>query len=303
MPKQAKKKANTKRRTRTKKPDPVTAFPPARARKILFVGGLPRAGSTLLMNLLGQNPRFGVTPTSGLSHLLWNLRVAFTNGQEFNAQAEPEMNRRFKNCARGAIMGWSDGEHPVYIDKSRWWVQNFETLREVLGAPPKIIVPVRDLRGVCASMEKLFRANSLRIDPTQRRQNLRGLTVTGRVQLWCQSNPIGAAAQRVRDTVARDVAGQLLFVRMEDLCSNPEEQLRQCYDYIGEKWFPRHKYEEIEQLTVEDDRVFGIPNLHKIHEKIEPVSEDWDAVLGKPLAQEIRRENSWFYELFYRERM
>lgn len=300
MPKTARKvnRKKTPRRAREK----VTAFPPAKARKIVFVGGMPRAGSTLLMNLLGQNPRLGITATSGLSHLLWSLRSAFTSGQEFNAQAEQEMNRRFRNCARGAINGWAEGDQPVYIDKSRWWLQNFETLREVLGAAPKIIVPVRDLRGICASMEKLFRANSLRLDPTQANQNLQGLTVTGRVQLWCGSNPIGAAAQRVRDTFARDVAGQLLFVRMEDLCRDPEGQLRQVYDYIDEKWHP-HRYEEIEQLTVEDDRVFGIPNLHKVWPKIESVSEDWESILGKELSDEIRRENAWYFELFYRERM
>ncbi len=299
MPKTARKVSKKKAiRVREK----VTAFPPAKARKLIFVGGMPRAGSTLLMNLLGQNPRLGVTATSGLSHLLWNLRVAFTNAQEFQAQDEQEMNRRFRNCARGLITGWAEGEQPVYLDKSRWWLQNWETLREVLGATPKIIVPVRDLRGICSSMEKLFRANALRVDPTQVGQNMAGLSVTGRVQLWCGSNPIGAAAQRVRDTFARDIAGQLLFIRMEDLCANPEKELRQVYEYIGEKWHP-HKYEDIEQLTVEDDRVFGIPNLHKVWPKIEPVSEDWDVVLGKELSGEIRRENSWFYELFYRERL
>ncbi len=38
--------------------------------KVHFLGGLPRAGSTLLMNLLGQNPKFTVTPTSGLLELI-----------------------------------------------------------------------------------------------------------------------------------------------------------------------------------------------------------------------------------------
>ncbi len=49
--------------------------------------------------------------------------------------------------------------------------------------------------------------------------------------------------------------------------------------------------------------MFGIPNLHKVWPKVEPLAEDWDAVLGKELSSEIRRENAWFYELFYRERM
>ena len=39
-------------------------------RAIHLVAGLPRSGSTLLMNLLGQNPAIHVTPTSGLVDLV-----------------------------------------------------------------------------------------------------------------------------------------------------------------------------------------------------------------------------------------
>jgi sulfotransferase len=34
--------------------------------KIFFNSTLPRSGSTLLQNIMGQNPEFHVTPTSGL---------------------------------------------------------------------------------------------------------------------------------------------------------------------------------------------------------------------------------------------
>ena len=37
--------------------------------KLFFVSGLPRAGSTILVNLLGQNPAHHVTPTSGMIEL------------------------------------------------------------------------------------------------------------------------------------------------------------------------------------------------------------------------------------------
>ena len=35
-------------------------------KKVFFQSSLPRAGSTLLQNILGQNPEFYVTPTSGV---------------------------------------------------------------------------------------------------------------------------------------------------------------------------------------------------------------------------------------------
>ena len=39
-----------------------------------FISGLPRSGSTLLQNILSQNPRFYCSPTSGLFDLLYNAR-------------------------------------------------------------------------------------------------------------------------------------------------------------------------------------------------------------------------------------
>ena len=37
---------------------------------IYYVSGLPRSGSTLLMNILGQNPNFTVKSTNDLRSLL-----------------------------------------------------------------------------------------------------------------------------------------------------------------------------------------------------------------------------------------
>ena len=43
-------------------------------KKIFFQSSLPRAGSTLLQNILGQNPDFYVTPTSGVLELVYAAR-------------------------------------------------------------------------------------------------------------------------------------------------------------------------------------------------------------------------------------
>ena len=39
--------------------------------KLFFQSSLPRAGSTLLQNIMGQNPDFYVTPTSGVLELVY----------------------------------------------------------------------------------------------------------------------------------------------------------------------------------------------------------------------------------------
>ncbi len=272
--------------------------------KLVFVGGLPRAGSTLIMNLLGQNPRFGITATSGVADLLYGMRHRFTTGEEFNAQNEKEMKTRFTGACKGALMGWADVKDvpPVYIDKSRAWLQFYEFLLEILDEPPKIIVPIRDLRGVVSSMEKLYRANQLRVDPIENPGQGKGLTVENRVKTWIAGVPIGIAMDRVQDVYSRGVAKGMLFVKMEDLTSNPQGELDRIYDYIGEEMVT-HKFEDIEQLTQEDDRRFGIPGLHTLQPKVEPIKEDWTEILGTNLSKGLKQGNMWYYERFYPDRV
>ena len=43
-------------------------------KKIFFNSSLPRSGSTLLQNLIAQNPEFYCTPTSGLGDLILNAK-------------------------------------------------------------------------------------------------------------------------------------------------------------------------------------------------------------------------------------
>jgi hypothetical protein len=43
-------------------------------KKIYLVAGLPRSCSTLLMNILGQNKEFYVTPTSGILDMISQVR-------------------------------------------------------------------------------------------------------------------------------------------------------------------------------------------------------------------------------------
>jgi len=56
--------------------------------QIAFQSSLPRADSTLFSNIVGQNPAFHVTPTSGLLNLLYVARGQFSCGEEFKAKGE-----------------------------------------------------------------------------------------------------------------------------------------------------------------------------------------------------------------------
>ena len=81
--------------------------------KIFYQSSMPRAGSTLLQNILAQNPSFYVTPTSGLLELVFGARVNYTNSPEFKAQDDASMRKAFLAFSRAgmeALFPSTDGQ-------------------------------------------------------------------------------------------------------------------------------------------------------------------------------------------------
>lgn len=262
--------------------------------KIIFMSGLPRSGSTLLMNILAQNPKIQPSGTSGLIEVVQGMRNQYTQSNNVKAHDEIEMDTRFKAACKAAIEGWAQGDGEIYIDKSRAWPQHFEFL-ENIGLKPYIIVTIRDLRAVLSSMEKLYRNNSLRIDPVS------GNTTTkNRVQVWGGGVPVGESANQIEDVFTRGLKDKICFVKYEDLVIKPFKVLSEIYEYIEEPEY-QHEFNEIKQVTQEDDRLHGIPDLHVIRPELKAVPVDWEEVLGKELSDGIVQGAPWFYERFYKE--
>ena len=155
------------------------------ARRVHFVAGLPRSGSTLLLNILGQNPRFRVGSTSGIMDVMFGVRNNWDKLIEFRASPNPEGKLR---VLRGILESYyADSELPVVFDKCRGWISTgmLEMAETVLGRNVKILVPVRDLREVLASFEKLHRKLRLRSQGRNRRTILRSRPSRDDVKSGC----------------------------------------------------------------------------------------------------------------------
>ena len=71
--------------------------------KIFYNSSLPRAGSTLIQNILAQNPDIYTTPTSGLYEILAACRTIFTDGLEFKAQDNQQMLTGFRSLLKSSL--------------------------------------------------------------------------------------------------------------------------------------------------------------------------------------------------------
>lgn len=256
-----------------------------------FISGLPRSGSTLLCNILAQNPRFHTTGTSGIMDVMFGVRNQWNNLVEFKAAPNEPAKLR---VLRGILENfYGDVEKPVVFDKCRGWLSLIEMIEFVLGHKAKILVPVRDMRDVLASFEKLWRLNAKTSQTGLESANyFKFQTIEGRTDSWLQGDqPVGLAYNRIRDAVARGFSDRMYFVHFERLTSEPEKVMNEIYDFLEEPRF-KHNFDHVEQVTWEDDAIHGLKNLHSIRSKVEPIEPQWQKVLG-PFAEKFGQLNFW----------
>ena len=105
--------------------------------KLFFQSSLPRAGSTLLQNILAQNPKIYATPTSGVLELIFAARNNYTNSPEFKAQDPELMKSGFLSFCKQGMRGYFEAitDKPYIIDKSRGWGIHYDFLNQIYPEP------------------------------------------------------------------------------------------------------------------------------------------------------------------------
>lgn len=267
-------------------------------KKLFFQSSLPRSGSTLLQNIIGQNPNFYVTPTSGVLELVFAARANYTDSPEFKAQNQDLMREGFRGFCREGVMGFYNAitDKPYILDKSRGWgyYQNFLNF---FYPNPKIICMIRDPRSIFSSMEKNYRKNP---DKTQRitaDANMAGITTEQRVDIWAGGQPVGLAFERLRQIIKQGDDKNMLFIKFEDLTLNPQKEIDKIYSYLEIEPYD-HDFNNIEQVTKEDDTVYGPFGDHIIKKQVKPVLVNYNLILGNHASNWIKNNYSWFYDYF-----
>lgn len=278
-------------------------------KRIYFLAGLPRSGSTLLANILAQNPRMYVTPTSGIVDMLVQVRNSWDRNDAFQA-ANRQLSEEIKERVLKAMLQayFAHAAQPVCIDKNRYWSEFLEMGAALVGGRDKVkvIVTVRDLRDVLASFENLYRKTSA-LGQLHQEANLalKFKTALGRVETFIDDGqPVGRAYNAIRDAVTRGWADRMHFVEYDALTQNPKEALEGLYRFLGEEGY-EHDFDNVEQVTFEDDFVYGFKDLHQIRAQVKPQGPQWpqmfdDAVFQSPAWQNI--QNAATFWTLYQKR-
>ena len=265
---------------------------------IFYQSSMPRAGSTLLQNIVGQNPLFHVTPTSGMVDMMLGTRIGYNGNKEAKAGDTDMWREGFYAYCREGFKGYTKNltEKPFILDKNRAWGSYYNLLNEI-NPNPKIVFMVRDLRAVFASMEKKFRQHPDIDDGMLDNAKLANITTQQRVETWSSGYPIGYALHKLNQSILDKTAQNFLFIRYEDLCTNPEPQLDSIYNFFGLEPF-KHNFQHIPQITVEDDTVHGIYGDHTIRNTLGMLPDDSKEILGENTCKWIYDNFKWYFDTF-----
>lgn len=244
---------------------------------IAFTTGLPRTGSTLLHQILNQNPDIYASSTSPLLDLIHNTRNIIPNIPEFQA-IETDKDTLKKGIFLGLINGYYSAltNRGVVIDKNRGWLSEIELLCDIIDNP-KFIVTIRDMRDILASWEMVQRRNTL--NPKAISPQL--LTIEGRLQHYTSgAEVIGSNFNRIRDALDRGHRSKLHFVKYENLLKHPQETLNSIYNFLSLPPFV-HDFNNIKSHVIENDTPYNLGNLHNINPILQPYKSKWQDILGE----------------------
>jgi len=267
--------------------------------KLFFQSSLPRSGSTLFQNILAQNPEIYATPTSGVLELIFAARANYSTSPEFIAQDKELMKKGYLAfCKQGMDAFYNSITDKKYVvDKSRGWGIHYDFLASVRDEQPKVICMIRDLRDIFASMEGNFRKTPEKSSGIVNWEQMSGTTVPKRVDVWAQSQPVGLAIERLQEVIRFGNDAKILFIKYEDLCLRPDTEMIRAYQYLGIPYF-KHNFDNIEQVTKEDDEVYGAFGDHTIRSELKLTPSKAKTLLGKQVCDWIYDNYRWFYEQF-----
>ena len=259
---------------------------------IFFVAGLPRSGSSLIMNLLGQNPKHHVTPTNDLIELIVTIRNTWQNHISFKAQGLDVVKPRVINGMKALMGGFYYDEvlnDKIIFDKSRGWIANIELMEEILGRPIKVIVTIRDIRAIVSSFEKKHRESQMTKPSASGDAFFDLQTIKGRArQLLDIKSVLGLSIARTRDALDRSISDRIILVPYKALTTNTQSVMDELHGHLGIDKFD-YDISNVKQVTHEDDTVHGM-SLHKIRKQIEYVKPDWDEILTPHVCEMIAKE-------------
>jgi len=267
-------------------------------KQLACVTGLPRAGSTLLCQLLSHHPDiFCDGHSSPLLPTLLGMRQHISDSQFMKAQMDVDYEtsyQRIHNMNTGLIDGWfAHAGQTCLVDKNRGWLNQFDLI-QALKPGTKMLVCIRNPEQIYGSIESRHQ-KSLLLDFPDKLANLSAYDRADK--LFASQGVVGEPMNSIAalQEFHPDSQKNIYFVVFEQLMAQPVKVMSEIYSWLGLNHF------EIDpaQLTCrahESDSYYNFKYLHKTHASIQPPKPHQ---IPTRIRNSIREGYQWFYQNFY----
>jgi len=267
--------------------------------------GLPRTASTLIMNILNENPRIFTTGSCGMPYFMDACQQRSNEVSEFIALDKDVLNKSYINFLRQGMRGWYEAmtDKPIVFSKSRIWS---ELLPHTFAIDPnsKYLVILRDLRDIICSFESLlwkypqvpYEYNG---SPSYQQP------FETRMEMYC-TDTLSLLGRPLRYLphlmeVANKNQNNFFICKHEYFNEQPRETLEMIYQWLGEPNF-EHDFDNIPKSDYyEHDTVYRSLVNHKTGTKLKKLEPRWPKVMTEEQSREVIDNNRWYYETFYPE--
>jgi sulfotransferase len=266
-----------------------------------FIGvtGLPRAGSTLLCQMLAMHPDIHCEGhSSPLCNLLLGIRRMVSDDQFMLAQLDRAFDASYAHLTtamQGFLRGWNqDCASAAVVDKNRAWLHCVELLLR-LDPQARLIVCIRELGQIYGSIEAQHQRTIL-LDFID---HLADYDRFGRADiLFAKDKAIGSpliSLHAVPD-LPRAVQERLYFLRFEDLMARPAACMGDIFRWLGLAPYTIDPNQLAKLPAQESDSHYRMKYLHDQHERIAPPTRH---EIPSRIQAQIESTYGWFYQTYY----
>ena len=230
--------------------------------RLHFISGLPRSGSTLLIALLRQNPRFHARINSPVARLFRLLLIGMNEEAGFFLGD----NQRHRMLRALFESYYAEVDRDLAFDSSRGWTAQLPALLQIFPEA-KVVCTVRNVAWVMDSIERLICANPLALSKLFGNDDERINVYTRTETLAARQRLVGAAWSNLKEAFYGEQANHLLLVDDQYLTRAPAKTLSLIYDFLGEEHFA-HDFDNVDYDEPEFDASLSTPGLHRVERQV-----------------------------------
>ena len=275
------------------------------------ITGLPRSGSTLLCNILNQNPNIYCSSTSILPGVVNGMATYMSQQLEYKYELDQNRKKAEKKLVdsiQAFCDTWYKRKENIIFDKSRGWTMNVDLLTALNG---KSILLVRDIRNRISSVEKqnrntpIFGENHISfgdrldqlLDPVA---GIVGHSLSGVKSLIDRNYncSIVLSIDGLENHKKSCKDSDVLIVKYEYLSKYPKEILELIYSFIDVDLY-EHDFENVKNTSKDCDGLYLYKFPHEGSGKvIEKNPLEYKKYMSPIIANMITEKYKWFYKIF-----